>query len=137
MSHQAGDTPPPLISAPSSVGDSRVRKKLSGAVEALFGRIANEQDALAVRLAALEQRHQAAEERTRARLEALERADAARGAQLNELSEALAANEAQIVEELIECQGTPVDLGGYWKPDFDKVDKAMRASPTFNKILDA
>jgi len=55
----------------------------------------------------------------------------------NGLSEALAANEEQIVAELIECQGTPVDLGGYWKPDFEKVDAAMRASPTFNKILDA
>ena len=53
------------------------------------------------------------------------------------LSEALAANEEAIVAELIDCQGTPVDLGGYWKPDFAKVDEAMRASPTFNKILDA
>ena len=53
------------------------------------------------------------------------------------LSASLTANEEQIVAELIECQGTPVDLGGYWKPDFAKVDAAMRASPTFNKILDA
>jgi isocitrate dehydrogenase len=49
----------------------------------------------------------------------------------------LIANEEKIVSELVECQGAPVDLGGYWKPDPEKVSKAMRASPTFNKILDA
>jgi isocitrate dehydrogenase len=53
------------------------------------------------------------------------------------LSTELIANEEKIVAELIECQGEPVDLGGYWKPEPAKVDKAMRASPTFNKILDA
>ena len=58
-------------------------------------------------------------------------------ARWHDCSGALAANEDKIVKELIECQGTPVDLGGYWKPDFAKVDAAMRASPTFNKILDA
>ena len=62
---------------------------------------------------------------------------AAHDASFKPLAEALAANEEAIVSELIECQGTPVDLGGYWKPDFEKVEKAMRASPTFNKILDA
>jgi monomeric type NADP-dependent isocitrate dehydrogenase len=53
------------------------------------------------------------------------------------LAEKLAAAEEQIVTELIECQGTPVDLGGYWKPDPAKCTAAMRASPTFNAILDA
>ena len=53
------------------------------------------------------------------------------------LSEALSANEAKIVKELEDVQGVPVDIGGYYKPDFEKVDKAMRASPTFNSILDA
>jgi len=52
------------------------------------------------------------------------------------LAEALATNEEKIVQELIECQGPAVDIGGYWKPDFDKVTKAMRASPTFNAALD-
>ena len=54
-----------------------------------------------------------------------------------EMADALAANEDKIVAELIECQGTPVDIGGYWKPDFDKCTTAMRASPTFNKVLDS
>ena len=53
------------------------------------------------------------------------------------LSNDLAASEEKIVSELIECQGTPIELGGYWKPDMEKATKAMRASPTFNKILDA
>ena len=53
------------------------------------------------------------------------------------LAKELSDNEDKIVSELIECQGPPVDLGGYWKPDFDKCTAAMRASPTFNKILDS
>ena len=52
------------------------------------------------------------------------------------LSADLQASEEKIVSELIECQGESVDIGGYWKPDFAKVTEAMRASPTFNKILD-
>jgi monomeric type NADP-dependent isocitrate dehydrogenase len=52
-----------------------------------------------------------------------------------EMAGALAANEDKIVAELIECQGAPVDIGGYWKPDPKKVEAAMRASPTFNAIL--
>jgi monomeric type NADP-dependent isocitrate dehydrogenase len=55
----------------------------------------------------------------------------------SELATKLAANEEKIVSELIDCQGTPVDIGGYWKPDHAKCTAAMRASPTFNSILDA
>jgi len=33
------------------------------------------------------------------------------------LANALKQNETQIMKELIECQGKPVDIGGYWKPD--------------------
>jgi isocitrate dehydrogenase len=32
-------------------------------------------------------------------------------------------------------QGAPVELGGYFHPDRDRVDAAMRPSPTFNRIL--
>jgi isocitrate dehydrogenase len=53
------------------------------------------------------------------------------------LAEQLLANEDKIVAELIDCQGPPVDIGGYWKPDHAKCTAAMRASPTFNSILDA
>lgn len=49
---------------------------------------------------------------------------------------ALAENEAKIVEELNSAQGSPVDIGGYYKPDADKTSKAMRPSQTFNEILE-
>lgn len=52
------------------------------------------------------------------------------------LAEDLAANEEQIVKELIECQGPAVDIGGYYRPDADKVDAIMRPSALFNEILD-
>ncbi len=49
---------------------------------------------------------------------------------------ALADGEAKIVEELAAVQGQPVDIGGYYRPDFDKVSKAMRPSATLNAVLD-
>jgi isocitrate dehydrogenase len=51
------------------------------------------------------------------------------------LAEALASNEATIVEELLAVQGPPVDIGGYYAPDPALVEAAMRPSPTFNRIL--
>ena len=52
------------------------------------------------------------------------------------LAKALADNEAQINAELIAAQGKPVEMGGYYHPDFDKTSKAMRPSQTFNAALD-
>ncbi len=49
----------------------------------------------------------------------------------------LAANAAKIDAELIDCQGSPVDLGGYFKVDPVKAAKAMRPSATLNAIIDA
>jgi len=49
----------------------------------------------------------------------------------------LAANAAKIDAELIDCQGSPVDLGGYFKVDPVKTAKAMRPSATLNAIIDA
>jgi isocitrate dehydrogenase len=51
------------------------------------------------------------------------------------LAKYLADNEAQIMKELTEVQGKPVDIGGYYYPDPAKVKKAMLPSPTFNKAL--
>jgi len=48
---------------------------------------------------------------------------------------ALAENEATIVEDLDAAQGSPVALGGYYKPDVELVEKAMRPSATFNAII--
>jgi isocitrate dehydrogenase len=53
------------------------------------------------------------------------------------LAKALTDNEAKINEELIAAQGKPVDLGGYYHPNFEKTSKAMRPSATLNAALDA
>jgi len=52
------------------------------------------------------------------------------------LARYLKENEEQILKELVEVQGKPVDLGGYYKPDDIKAAKAMRPSITFNTIFD-
>ncbi|HIZ99555.1 MAG TPA: NADP-dependent isocitrate dehydrogenase [Candidatus Janibacter merdipullorum] len=49
----------------------------------------------------------------------------------------LTEQEATINEELIGAQGSPVDLGGYYKPDAAKASAAMRPSATLNRIIDA
>ncbi|MHA7126784.1 NADP-dependent isocitrate dehydrogenase [Janibacter indicus] len=46
-------------------------------------------------------------------------------------------NEAKINDELIGAQGSPVDLGGYYKPDAAKASAAMRPSATLNAIIDS
>ena len=51
------------------------------------------------------------------------------------LAEKLEAGEQAIVEELIGVQGSPVDIGGYYWPDEEKTEAAMRPSRTFNAIL--
>jgi isocitrate dehydrogenase len=52
------------------------------------------------------------------------------------LAERLAADEDQIVSELAEVQGKPVDIGGYYRPDVDAVASAMRPSATLNAALE-
>jgi isocitrate dehydrogenase len=51
------------------------------------------------------------------------------------LADRLAADEETIVSELAAVQGAPVDVGGYYRPDPDKVAAAMRPSATFNDAL--
>ncbi|MGA8863879.1 MAG: NADP-dependent isocitrate dehydrogenase [Gallionella sp.] len=51
------------------------------------------------------------------------------------LAKTLADNEAKINTELIAAQGRPVDMGGYYHPDFEKTAKAMRPSATLNAAL--
>ncbi|MGW5103150.1 NADP-dependent isocitrate dehydrogenase [Streptomyces sp. NPDC004100] len=50
-------------------------------------------------------------------------------------AEALAADEQKIVEELLAVQGSPADIGGYYKPDAAKADAVMRPSATWNAAL--
>jgi len=51
------------------------------------------------------------------------------------LAKTLADNEAKINSELIAAQGKPVEMGGYYHPDFDKTSKVMRPSGTLNAAL--
>ena len=56
-------------------------------------------------------------------------------AQFKPLADTLAKNEEQIVGELNEVQGEAVDIGGYYRPDLEKVTAAMRPSQTLNEAL--
>ncbi len=51
------------------------------------------------------------------------------------LAENMAASEQAIVDELIEVQGQPMDIGGYYWPDKERADEAMRPSATLNGLL--
>lgn len=48
---------------------------------------------------------------------------------------ALSSKEDQIVAELINCQGEPVDIEGYYFPNETLTSSAMRPSKTLNSIL--
>ena len=58
-------------------------------------------------------------------------------AHFESLAKALTDNENKIVDELRQVQGKEVDIGGYFKPDMKKLAAVMRASETFNAIIDA
>jgi isocitrate dehydrogenase len=53
------------------------------------------------------------------------------------LAEQLAAGEERIVEELNAVQGSPVEIGGYYRPDPERIAEAMRPSATFNETLES
>ncbi|MDO4928866.1 MAG: NADP-dependent isocitrate dehydrogenase [Corynebacterium sp.] len=49
----------------------------------------------------------------------------------------LAENEADIAQALLDAQGEPVDLGGYYQPDDAKTSAVMRPIAVFNEIIDS
>ena len=53
------------------------------------------------------------------------------------VAKALSDDEEKIVAELVDVQGKPMDVGGYYMPDDDLASKAMRPSGTLNAIIDA
>ncbi len=53
----------------------------------------------------------------------------------SDLAATLADNEATINEELLAVQGSPADIGGYYRPDDAKAADVMRPSSTFNDAL--
>merc|ERR1719180_667591 len=61
---------------------------------------------------------------------------AAKDAEWAPLAKALEDNAETILNELIECQGPPCDVGGYYKVDPVKADVAMRPSKIFNELMD-
>ena len=54
-----------------------------------------------------------------------------------EIASELETNEEKINQELLDAQGSEVDLGGYYFPDEDKVTAAMRPSATLNAIINS
>ncbi|MGI9523090.1 MAG: NADP-dependent isocitrate dehydrogenase [Hyphomicrobiaceae bacterium] len=52
------------------------------------------------------------------------------------IAKQLVDNESKILGELTSAQGQPVDLGGYYRPNPDKLVAAMRPSPTLNTIFE-
>ncbi|MBT8295508.1 MAG: NADP-dependent isocitrate dehydrogenase [Gramella sp.] len=44
-------------------------------------------------------------------------------------------NQEKILQDLLDAQGEPVDIGGYYQPDEELTKKAMRPSEKLNEIL--
>ncbi|MDN3495859.1 NADP-dependent isocitrate dehydrogenase [Planococcus sp. APC 4015] len=68
---------------------------------------------------------------------AAQKVDAELAAAFGPIAETLAGNEDAIMAEMLAVQGSPVDVGGYYRPDAARVEAVMRPSQTFNKIIDA
>ncbi|PHM17356.1 MAG: isocitrate dehydrogenase (NADP(+)) [Sulfuricurvum sp. PD_MW2] len=63
--------------------------------------------------------------------------NAALAAKFAPVADALEANEAKIMEELMAVSGKPQDIGGYFHPNDEKAEAAMRPSATLNAIINA
>src|SRR5207245_4921111 len=51
------------------------------------------------------------------------------------LAKTLTEQEQTIVDELIAVQGSPADIGGYYRPDAAKAAAVMRPSKIFNEAI--
>ena len=61
--------------------------------------------------------------------------DAELAASFSAVAGELTSNEETIVGELAAVQGSPVDIGGYYRPDDAKTSAVMRPSATLNKVI--
>ncbi len=61
--------------------------------------------------------------------------DAELASDFADLAKSLAESEKTITDELIGVQGSPAELGGYYRPDDDLTSAVMRPSKTFNEVL--
>ncbi|HSJ12208.1 MAG TPA: NADP-dependent isocitrate dehydrogenase [Gillisia sp.] len=55
--------------------------------------------------------------------------------QFTKIADELDKNQEKILQDLIDAQGEPQNIGGYYYPTEDLVSDAMRPSETFNKII--
>src|SRR5690606_3819411 len=67
---------------------------------------------------------------------ATQRADARLAERFRPVADALGANESKILAELQAVQGSPQDLGGYYRPRPERAAAVMRPSATLNAIID-
>ena len=63
--------------------------------------------------------------------------DAELKAAFTPVAEQLTNNESKIVDELNAVQGSVADIGGYYKPDRERVTAVMRPSTTLNAVIDS
>ena len=61
--------------------------------------------------------------------------DAALAERFKPVAAALKANEEQILQELVDAQGPPQNVGGYYMPVADRATEAMCPSSTLNGII--
>tara|TARA_R110002033_G_scaffold112361_1_gene157694 strand:+ start:3698 stop:5917 length:2220 start_codon:yes stop_codon:yes gene_type:complete len=61
--------------------------------------------------------------------------DADLKAEFTEIYKNLSSSEETIVKELIDCQGEPVNIDGYYLPNEELISNAMRPSKVFNDII--
>ena len=61
--------------------------------------------------------------------------DSELAAKFKPLAEAFATDGDAIAQELLDVQGSKVDLGGYYRPDATKTEAVMRPSNKFNALL--
>ena len=62
--------------------------------------------------------------------------DAELQARFAQVAQQMSDSEDKILQELIDCQGQPVDIGGYYIPSDELASRAMRPSATLNAIID-
>ena len=58
-------------------------------------------------------------------------------ARFDSLANKLITNEDKILAELIDAQGAPANIGGYYRPDPELADAALRPSKSLNEIIDS
>jgi isocitrate dehydrogenase len=61
--------------------------------------------------------------------------DAELAAAFSAVAGALTSNEDTIIAELLAVQGSPADIGGYYRPDAAKAEAVMRPSAKLNEVV--